>query len=133
MSRRWRSKIYVNFQSKHGSRISEERHFGDFGNIEANDNGEAHFEFSIPSGSSLFGNDSIYNKTLVIHKSEDDLGIRGNDGSMKTGNAGSRLACGVVVHKNGKKNGQMDNFIIFGFSSSSFFFLKRASNPNLIF
>ena len=39
---------------------------------------------------------SILGKSLVIHQSEDDLGRGGNEGSLKTGNAGKRVACGII-------------------------------------
>jgi len=38
----------------------------------------------------------ITGKAFVVHAGEDDLGMGGDDGSLKTGNAGKRLACGIV-------------------------------------
>ena len=72
------------------------------GNIKADWNGKASFEFLIPRGTSLFGKNSILEKSLVVHGSEDDLGTGGNIGSMNTGNAGRRLACGIIRNKEGK-------------------------------
>ena len=40
--------------------------------------------------------ENIVSRTLVIHEGEDDLGDGGDEGSSKTGNAGSRVACGIV-------------------------------------
>ena len=87
------------FQVNHGSRESEIRHVGDFGNIEADENGVAKINMVIPSGSSLFNEDSLIGKTLVIHADEDDHGLGGDAGSEATGNAGDRLTCGIISEK----------------------------------
>ena len=87
------------FQVNHGSRESEIRHVGDFGNIEADENGVAKINMVIPSGSSLFSEDSLIGKTLVIHADEDDHGLGGDAGSEATGNAGDRLTCGIISEK----------------------------------
>ena len=38
----------------------------------------------------------IVGRSMVIHADEDDLGLGGNAGSLATGNAGERLACGII-------------------------------------
>ena len=44
----------------------------------------------------LSGKNSIVGRSVVIHADRDDLGLGGNAESLKTGNAGSRIACGVI-------------------------------------
>jgi Cu-Zn family superoxide dismutase len=39
---------------------------------------------------------SILGRTVVIHADPDDLGRGGHELSKTTGNAGGRLACGVI-------------------------------------
>jgi hypothetical protein len=84
-------------QALHGSHTSNMRHAGDFGNILADTDGIAIVDIIVNSESTLFGENSLIGRTLVIHSDEDDLGlIFGDEDSQSTGNAGSRLACGII-------------------------------------
>uniref|UniRef100_T2B4T7 Superoxide dismutase [Cu-Zn] n=1 Tax=Protopterus annectens TaxID=7888 RepID=T2B4T7_PROAN len=79
----------------HGGPDDEIRHVGDLGNVIADEQGVASFCFK-DRLVSLSGPHSVVGRSVVVHEKEDDLG-RGNDEeSKKTGNAGGRLACGVV-------------------------------------
>ena len=69
---------------------------GDLGNIEADESGNAHYECEDPL-IRLYGPDNdIVGRAMVVHAKEDDLGKGNDEESLKTGNAGARLACGVI-------------------------------------
>ena len=95
------SSIY--FQRNHGKPENrDERHVGDLGNIEAK---EDHFLTQVSIFDDLISlsedsENSILGRAFVVHAEEDDLGMGGNAGSLKTGNAGSRLSCGIVESVN---------------------------------
>lgn len=83
----------------HGDLI--EGHVGDLGNIEADEDGKA--EFSIKAKRvDLIGDRSVVGRGIVVHADEDDLGQGGDEESLKTGNAGDRLACGVITLRSTK-------------------------------
>lgn len=80
----------------HGGPTSSERHVGDLGNIESNGPSEpAVLNFTDPYVALYDANDVI-GRSVVVHALADDLGMGGDDGSRTTGNAGARLACGVI-------------------------------------
>ncbi|GFO37229.1 superoxide dismutase [Cu-Zn] [Plakobranchus ocellatus] len=71
------------------------RPLGQLGNIVAGDDGKANVHITnaqIP----LSGENSVIGRGLVVHEKADDLGQGGDEESLKTGNAGPRLACGVI-------------------------------------
>ncbi|KAK8476993.1 hypothetical protein V6N11_055670 [Hibiscus sabdariffa] len=79
----------------HGAPEDEVRHAGDLGNIVANADGVAEatiMDKQIP----LSGPNAVIGRAFVVHEVEDDLGKGGRELSLTTGNAGGRLACGVV-------------------------------------
>ena len=74
---------------KHGAPTDEERHVGDLGNLEADENGVAHYERT-DTVIAFFGPHSVIGRAIIVHAGEDDFT------SQPTGNAGTRLACGVI-------------------------------------
>lgn len=79
----------------HGGRSSKTRHMGDLGNVKADKNGTVKMTFR-DSKIRLTGKYSIVGRSLIVHEDEDDLGLGGNEESLKTGNAGKRIMCGVI-------------------------------------
>ncbi|KAF7121367.1 hypothetical protein RHSIM_Rhsim13G0100500 [Rhododendron simsii] len=79
----------------HGAPEDEIRHAGDLGNIVANADGVAEATI-VDSQIPLSGPNAVIGRALVVHELEDDLGKGGHELSLTTGNAGGRLACGVV-------------------------------------
>jgi len=82
--------------TEHGGLDSEVRHLGDLGNIESED-GVAEGRISTDT-LSLDGKkrNCIVGRMIIVHEDRDDLGLGGDAESLKTGNAGKRLGCGVI-------------------------------------
>ena len=76
----------------------EQGHVGDLGNITADDSGTADIKI-VAERVDLTGERSVVGRAIVVHSDEDDLGKGGDEESLKTGNAGDRLACGVITLK----------------------------------
>jgi len=82
----------------HAGPLDSERHAGDLGNILTPDHGYS-TQISILDGVISLGDGGeadIAGRGIVVHAGEDDLGRGGDAGSKKTGNAGGRLACGII-------------------------------------
>ena len=79
----------------HGGPDMEVRHVGDLGNCEAGDDGVAKYERE-DGLVMLYGENSVIGRSFVVHADVDDLGEGGHELSKTTGNAGARLACGVI-------------------------------------
>ena len=85
----------------HGSLASLNSHAGDLGNISSiNGISKGSIITDKISINPLLKN-SIIGRMIIVHEDPDDLGLGNNEESLKTGNAGKRLACGVIGIKNG--------------------------------
>jgi len=78
----------------HSGPLTEQRHVGDMGNIEADKDSNATLDY-VDALISLAGPHSVIGHGVIVHEKADDLK------SQPTGDAGGRLACGVIgVMKN---------------------------------
>jgi Cu-Zn family superoxide dismutase len=75
--------------TSHGAPGDEARHAGDMGNIMADENGRVVISYT-DMHMDLNGEHSILGKGVIVHAQEDDLK------TQPTGNAGGRVACGVI-------------------------------------
>jgi Cu-Zn family superoxide dismutase len=84
------------YGNTHGCPGMKERHVGDLGNIKTNNKGDAKYTF-YDNVIKLRGTKcNIIGRGLIIHADEDDCGKGENAESLKTGNAGKRIACAVI-------------------------------------
>jgi len=85
---------------RHGSEVHRGRnhtgsHAGDFGNVQSV-NGCVRTTFDVDNLTVR----EILGRGVVLHAHRDDLGTKpGDEESKRTGNAGPRVACGVIVPK----------------------------------
>jgi Cu-Zn family superoxide dismutase len=77
----------------HGSPSAEPHHAGDFGNVTANALGVVDVKFNTHSITVAPGPNGVVGHAMVLHGNPDDLT------SQPSGNAGPRIACGVVQLK----------------------------------
>jgi superoxide dismutase, Cu-Zn family len=73
----------------HAGPDKAQRHMGDMGNLEADSSGSARYE-RLDNYMKLDGAKSIIGRAVIVHAGQDDLT------TQPTGNAGGRLACGVI-------------------------------------
>lgn len=73
----------------HADRTAEKRHVGDLGNITADDQGNAQLDY-VDKHLEFSGANSIIGHAVILHANPDDYT------TQPTGNAGGRIACGVI-------------------------------------
>jgi len=81
---------HFNPQNQPHGPLSGPHHAGDFGNVKADATGKATISEEIPDVSLEGPHNAIIGRGLIVHKAADDLK------TQPTGNAGPRLACGVI-------------------------------------
>jgi superoxide dismutase, Cu-Zn family len=72
----------------HGKPGDAKAHVGDMGNIKADASGNAKAEVTLPAAT-ITGKNAILGRGVILHDKPDDY-------SQPTGNAGGRIACGVI-------------------------------------
>lgn len=75
---------------QHGAPDAEHHHGGDFGNLETDDKGHAHYE-RVMAGITVAGDHgAILGRSVIVHAHADDLT------TQPSGNAGDRIGCGII-------------------------------------
>ncbi len=72
----------------HDQPAAMHRHAGDMGNLDADAQGNAHLDMVLKDVT-LTGHNAILGRGVIVHAKPDDFG-------QPTGNAGGRVACGVI-------------------------------------
>ncbi len=75
---------------EHAGPMDERHHAGDLGNIEVKADGTGNLEISSKMLTVTEGPHSVVGRAVIFHEKADDLK------TQPTGNAGGRLACGVI-------------------------------------
>lgn len=73
----------------HGLPEQDARHAGDLGNLEADENGVAHYEITVKNITLAGLKNPIVGRGVILHAQPDT-------GAQPTGEAGARIACGVI-------------------------------------
>jgi Cu-Zn family superoxide dismutase len=73
----------------HAGPAAEKRHLGDLGNITADDQGNASLDY-LDKHLALSGDHTMIGHAVILHANPDDFT------TQPTGNAGGRIACGVI-------------------------------------
>jgi Cu-Zn family superoxide dismutase len=74
---------------QHGLPETQQRHAGDLGNIQADADGKAHYEITVKNITVDGPKNPILGRGVIVHAKVDD-------GGQPVGNAGARIACGVI-------------------------------------
>src|SRR5881628_4148201 len=74
---------------QHGLPEAEKRHAGDLGNLTADNDGKAHYEITVKNITVAGTKNPIVGRGVIVHAKVDD-------GGQPVGNAGARIACGVI-------------------------------------
>ena len=82
---------YNPMSTAHGAPTADPHHAGDFGNVTADENGNVTYRFTTRSITVADGPASAVGHAIILHANPDDLT------TQPSGNAGPRIACGVVT------------------------------------
>jgi superoxide dismutase, Cu-Zn family len=74
---------------EHGLPDQAERHAGDLGNLTADANGVAHYEITVTNISIAGKTNPVIGRGVIVHE-------RADTGAQPVGDAGGRIACGVI-------------------------------------
>jgi len=83
----------------HGAPTADPHHAGDFGNVTADATGRVHTQFTTRSVTVSSGPNSAVGHAVILHGNPDDLT------TQPSGNAGPRIACGVLTLQEGEMAG----------------------------
>lgn len=75
----------------HAGPDTPSRHAGDLGNLEADSRGRAYKRMTVDNLTVANGPDAVLGRAVIVHEKMDDFK------TQPTGNAGARVACGVVT------------------------------------
>jgi Cu-Zn family superoxide dismutase len=73
----------------HALPTADERHAGDLGNLQADAQGKTHYTITVRNCTVAGAKNPILGRAVIVHAKPDD-------GGQPVGNAGGRIACGVI-------------------------------------